>query len=173
MEDTMMLSRVIYVNKGITFTALLSSVPTEREHCTLCILRCFHSSHRRTLPGERRAHSAARGEGGGGPVSVQSQHPEAGLCRFAFELGGSAFAGMLLRQLGLPQPGGPSDEGRWTTTHPDCWKTGRLQPSGGSVVLQRSASLPQPLKTVALFFKISKDSIRQHLIKHLFIPVRI
>lgn len=52
---------------------------------SLCI-RCFHSSHRRALPGDRRAHAAAWREGGGRAVRVQSQHPEAGLCGLVFGL---------------------------------------------------------------------------------------
>lgn len=109
-------------------------------------LRCFHSSRGRTLPGDRRAHGAARREGGGGAVGVQSQHPEAGLGWFPLGLGRR----MRLRRLGLAEPGRPSEEGRSAGTHPDRRETRRVQPSGGPVVFQRCASLPQPVQTVAL-----------------------
>jgi len=46
---------------------------------SVAFLRYLHGPDGRPLPGDRRAGGPARREGGGGPVGVQPQHPEAGV----------------------------------------------------------------------------------------------
>lgn len=114
-----------------------------------CVFRCFHGAHRRPLPGDCCTHRPARWQGRGGPLRVQSQHSEVGL--YGLPAGSAAVTwSVQLQQLGLPEPGSVSEEGRPSRAGADGWETRHLGLPGGRVVLQRCASLRQPIKTVAL-----------------------
>lgn len=129
---------------------MLNSTPSCFRH--------LHSSHRWPLPADRCAHGATRPEDRGSSLSVQSQHPEAGLCWVLVWSCSSIHitSTMQLQQLRLSQPGSVSEAGRPRRSCSDRRKARHLSVTTDPLIFQCCAPVRRPYQTVVPLFLHSR-----------------